>query len=113
MFTQPTASIRHIQEFSMLVNPLMAMVEECCKIYTEPSERIKHHTPRDWLFELHKVWYEENNLKSLGKASFGMKFHNLCLPIQKKRTRIQDERVWVYEGIEILPSVLKKYLGDL
>ncbi len=97
-FTQPKVSINHIREFNMLINPLMAMVEDCCTIYTEPSERIKHQTPREWLFELHKVWYEENNLKSLGKAAFGIKFHNLGLPIQKKRISQQGERVYIYQG---------------
>ena len=112
-FTQPRVSIKHIQEFNLLINPLRAMVNECCKIYVDPSERINHQTPRDWLFELHKVWYEENNLKSLGKASFGMKFHHLGLSVQKRQMMRQGERLCVYEGLEILPSVFKKYLGGL
>lgn len=112
-FTQPRASISHLQEYNLLVNPLRAMVDECCRLYTEPSERTKHYVPRDWLFELHKVWYEENNLKSLGKATFGMKFHHLGLPIQKKRMCEQRKQFWVYEGLEILPGIFQKYLGGL
>jgi putative DNA primase/helicase len=114
-FTQPRASLQHIEDYNLFVNPLRAMVEECCKIYDKPAEAIKHQTPRDYLFELHKVWYEENNLKSLGKAAFGMRFHHLGLPqsVQKKRIRQQGGRMCVYEGIEILPEVFRKYLGGL
>ena len=112
-FTQPKSSIGHIREFNLFANPLRAMVNECCRIYTESFERIKHHAVREWLFELHKVWYEENNLKSLGKVAFGMKFHNLGLPIQKKQIMRQGERIWIYEGIEILPGAFRKYLGGL
>jgi len=114
-FTQPRASLQHIEDYNLFVNPLRAMVEECCKIYDKPAEAVKHQTPRDYLFELHKVWYEENNLKSLGKAAFGMKFHHLGLPqsVQKKRITQQGQRICVYEGIEILPEVFRKYLGGL
>jgi len=112
-FTRPRNSINHLQEFNLLVNPLRAMVDECCKIYIEPSERTKHEVSREHLFQLHKVWYEENNLKSLGKASFGMKFHNLGLPIQKKQVMEQGKRIWKYEGIKILQGAFQKYLGGL
>jgi len=112
-FTQPESSMEHIKEFNLFANPLKAMVNECCEIFNKPAEAIKHQTVREWLFELHKAWYEENNLKSLGKVAFGMKFHHLGLPIQKKQIMEQGERIWVYEGIEILPGAFKKYLRGL
>ena len=114
IFTQPKTSIKHIQDFNLLINPLQAMVDECCEICKTPAESLKYVTAREHLFELHKAWYEENNLKSLGKASFGMKFHNIGLSnVIKKQIMTQGERVTVYQGIKILPSAYKKYLGGL
>ena len=113
-FTQPRASMLHLSEFNLLINPLRAMIDECCKILTKPSEIMRSQpTPVNWLFDLHKSFYEEQGLRPMSKATFGMKFHHLNLPIQKKRMMQEGKRFKVYEGIEILSGAFQKYLGGL
>jgi len=112
-FTLPEASREHIRDFMDFTNPLRAMVDHCCQVWEEPAEAIIHWTSIDNLFELHKAWYDENNIVSLGKQIFGMKFRNTFPSLQRKSKRVQGVLMRGYEGVEILPEMFRQYVGGI
>jgi len=112
-FTVPLVSKTHIQDFKSFTNSLAAMIDSCCRIYDEPAEQEKHWAAFDHLYELHKVWYEDNGLKPMTKIAFGMKFKNTFPNLQKTRIREQGLQVAVYQGIEITQEAFRHYLGGL
>jgi len=112
-FTLPKISEEHIKDFMDFTNPLRAMVEHCCQIWKEPVEMKDHWTSSNNLFELHKAWYEENNIPSFGKQAFGMKFHNTFPDLPQRSKRVEGILMRGYEGIEILPEMFKQYVGGL
>ena len=106
-FTKPRVSEKYLQEFKETNNPLLLMLDETCQISNKLS------VPTNQLFELYKQWCKENNYFSTTKHSFGRKLHSTNKEIYKKRIWEGSERLYIYQGIDILPEARKYYLGDL
>ena len=70
--------------------------------------------PVSYLYELHQVVSKENGDIPENRVGFGRKIKN-AFPtrINKTQKRVNGERVYVYEGIRILPEAYKNFLGRL
>lgn len=105
-FTKPTASEEHIVDCKALASPIRTMVNMWCEF--DPKAEV----PVNYLYELHQAVAQENGEQPDTRVSFGRKLSN-AFPsqIRKVQKRVNGERVYVYEGICIVPEAYKNFLG--
>jgi len=105
-FTKPGASEEHIADCKAISAPIRTMVDMWCEFGPQ------YETPVNYLYELHRVVSQENGDIPENRVSFGRKMKNAFpTQINKVQKRFDGERMYVYEGIRIVPEAYKNFLG--
>jgi P4 family phage/plasmid primase-like protien len=109
-FTLPAESQNHLAQLAELTNPVGAMLEECTRIHVG-SEFMHYRTECSVLYDLWKAWCDATRTKtSLSAIGFGMKLAHLEKPLTRRRIEEAGKRMYVYQGLEITPEAIEKYL---
>jgi len=104
-FTKPHASEQHIADCKALASPIRTMIDMWCEF--DPAAEV----PVGYLFDLHRAIAQENGEFSETRIGFGRKLLNAFPKIRRVQKRVNGERQYVYEGIQIVPEAYKNFLG--
>ena len=109
-FTVPTESRVHLAQLAELTDPVGVMLEECTRTHIG-SEFLAYRTECSVLYDLWKAWCDETRTKtSLSAIGFGMKLAHLERPVARRRIEEAGKRMYVYQGLEIRPEAIERYL---
>jgi len=106
-FIEPDSRKEIMEELKQLTSPFAAMIDECCKV--EETGR-QCFTARDILYDLHKIWFNENGYAPYNRIWFGRVVKNALPHTKEIRPLINNQQVRGYDGIEILPEIYERYL---
>jgi len=109
-FTVPATSREHLAQLAQLTNPIGVMLEECTRMHIG-AEFLAYRTECSTLYDLWKKWCEDTMTKtSLTAIGFGMKLAHMERPLTRRRIEEAGERKYIYQGLEIRPESMKRYL---
>lgn len=109
-FITPISSLMAMKQFQELASPAVTFVSECCEI--EPPDAAEpYFASKDQLYEIWQAWCNNQGRKPGLKEQFGRWFLAACPEATTIRKRVDDKRLYVFEGVRLSDWVFKNYLG--
>jgi len=92
--------------------PLIAMVEECYRVFPDTTQQDRPYSLFDDIFKIHEAWFKYNYLQPLNRYAFGKRMKKTFPFLEKTRLRHNKKIVPIYRGIEILSPDFRLELDE-
>lgn len=103
-FTVPESSDTVMDEFRRFLTPIAEFIDECCEFGD-------YRTMKRQMYDAWKAWAKDHGLRPGTQSRFGQRFLAQLPAITRIRERVGNVRPWVYQGVQLTPYTLEKYLG--